>query len=52
MTPETAFNILAGQSQRTNTKLHALSASLVKALVAGKVAEVVNAWSRSERATP
>jgi len=51
VSPEAAFHILADQSQRTNTKVHALSAGLVAAVGAGKAVEVVNAWSWSEPAT-
>jgi hypothetical protein len=48
--PERAFGILACQSQRTNTRLPTLAASLVDAVSTGNAAEVVKAWPRPEPA--
>jgi len=48
--PERAFGILACQSQRTNTRLPTLAASLIETISAGNAAEVVKAWSWAEPA--
>lgn len=43
--PEVAFKVLADRSQRTNTKLHTVAASLVDAIRTGRAADLVNAWA-------
>ncbi|WP_251046251.1 PAS and ANTAR domain-containing protein [Arthrobacter sp. ISL-85] len=46
---ETAFGILTGQSQHTNTKLHILAANLVNAIEAGNGAAVVQTVRGAQR---
>lgn len=44
---EEAFDILAAQSQRTNTKLHAVAAAVVQAMDSGDGTQLLNGWIKS-----